>query len=65
MVAVATTAFSLTVARLSLVFPAAAYGAPLGLAAAWRAMRGNSWRLVGASLMTAMPILLLTRKEAL
>jgi hypothetical protein len=56
--AVAATAFSLAVARLSLLFPAAAYGAPLGLGAAWRAMRGNSWRLVGASLMAAMPILL-------
>jgi hypothetical protein len=51
-------AVSLAVARLSLLFPAAAYGAPLGLGAAWRAMRGNSWRLVGASLMAALPILL-------
>jgi hypothetical protein len=57
--AVAATAFSLAVARLSLLFPAAAYGAPLGFGAAWRAMRGNSWRLVGANLMAAMPILLI------
>jgi hypothetical protein len=58
LVGVAATAVSLGIARMSLLFPAAAYGAPLGLGAAWRAMRGNSWRLVGANVMAVMPIVL-------
>jgi hypothetical protein len=58
LVGVAATAISLAVARVSLLFPAAAYGTPLGLGAAWRAMRGNSWRLVGANVMAMMPIVL-------
>src|SRR5205814_8575586 len=32
-------------ARLSLVFPAAALGYPLPLRAAWRLTRGNTWKL--------------------
>jgi hypothetical protein len=44
--------------RLSLVFPAAAYGAPLGLAQAWQAMRGNVWRLIGINLLVAVPVVL-------
>jgi hypothetical protein len=58
LVGVVATAVSLGIARMSLLFPAAAYGAPLGLGAAWRAMRGNSWRLVGANIMAVMPIVL-------
>jgi hypothetical protein len=45
--------------RCSLVFPAAAYGSPLGLGAAWRAMRGNSWRLLGSSIIACAPILMI------
>ncbi|HKX08955.1 MAG TPA: hypothetical protein VJN67_12220 [Stellaceae bacterium] len=32
--------------RMSLVFPAAAYGRSLGFRLAWRRMRGNTWRLI-------------------
>jgi len=46
------------VTRLSLLFPAAAYGAPLGLMAAWQAMSGNVWRLVGAYILALLPLLL-------
>jgi len=45
--------------RCSLVFPAAAYGSPLGLGAAWRAMRGNSWRLLGSSFIACAPVLMI------
>jgi hypothetical protein len=51
-------ALSLAIARLSLLFPAAAYGAPLGPRQAWLAMGGNSWRLVGASFLVVMPIII-------
>jgi hypothetical protein len=57
-VAVAVTALMLVVTRLSLLFPATASGARLGARAAWRVMRGNSWRLVGANVMAVMPIVL-------
>jgi hypothetical protein len=53
-------ALSLAIARLSLLYPAAACGTPLGIVAAWRLMRGNSWRLIGASLLAVLPLLLLT-----
>jgi hypothetical protein len=51
-------ALSLAVARVSLLFPAAAFGEPLGLAAGWRAMGGNSWRLFLSSFMAVLPFLL-------
>lgn len=41
--------------RCSLLFPAAAFGTPFGFAAAWRAMRGNSWRLLGSGIITCAP----------
>ncbi len=44
--------------RCSLLFPAAAIGKPLGLVPAWRAMRGNSWRLLGCGFMVCTPVLL-------
>lgn len=56
--AVAAAALILLITRLSLLFPAAAAGAPLGVGAAWRALRGNSWRLVGANVVAVMPVLL-------
>ena len=44
--------------RCSLLFPAAACGKPMALGAAWRAMRGNSWRLVGCGIVTCAPAIL-------
>ena len=44
------------ITRLSLLFPAAAHGAPLGLTAAWQAMSGNVWRLVGANILAVLPL---------
>lgn len=44
------------ITRLSLLFPAAAYGAPLGLWAAWQAMSGNVWRLAGANILAMLPL---------
>jgi hypothetical protein len=54
----AAVAMSLAVSRVSLLFPAAAFGEPLGLAAGWRAMGGNSWRLFLSSFMAVLPFLL-------
>ncbi len=42
--------------RCSLLFPAAAFGKPLGIAAAWQAMRGNSWRLLGCVFVACAPV---------
>ena len=44
--------------RCSLIFPAAAFGHPLGLGGAWRAMRGNSWRLLGCGIIACAPAML-------
>jgi len=41
--------------RLSLVLPAAALGERLSAAEAWRASRGNTWRLLWASLLCSLP----------
>jgi hypothetical protein len=49
---------ALAVLRLSLVWPAAAQGFPMGWRAAWRAMRGNTWRLVAVMLVVYLPIFL-------
>ncbi|HEV8027990.1 MAG TPA: hypothetical protein VGP50_11200 [Stellaceae bacterium] len=59
LVAVIALAISLVVARCSLVFPAVVIGQPLGLAGAWRHMRGNTWRFLAATLLVTTPILLL------
>jgi hypothetical protein len=45
--------------RCSLLFPAAAFGKPLGFVAAWRAMRGNSWRLLGCSIIACLPLIII------
>ena len=45
--------------RCSLLLPAAAFGRPLGIGAAWRTMRGNAWRLVGCGFVTCTPVLLI------
>ena len=52
--------FSLAVARISLLFPAAAFGEPLAIAAAWRRMGGNSWRLFLANFAAMLPVILAT-----
>lgn len=52
-------AAALVMARLSLLFPAAAYGEPLGLVEAWRAMAGNTWRIFAALFLVILPIMLL------
>ncbi|MGA3305521.1 MAG: hypothetical protein ABSC26_05885 [Stellaceae bacterium] len=44
--------------RLSLLFPAAAYGQPLGPGAAWNAMRGNTWRLIACGFLAGLPLVL-------
>ena len=44
--------------RLSLVLPAGALGERLTLGEAWRATRGNTWRLAGASLLCGLPPLI-------
>ncbi|HEX7967433.1 MAG TPA: hypothetical protein VF502_04385 [Stellaceae bacterium] len=49
----------LAVARVSLVFPAVAYGAPTSLLAAWRQMRGNTWRLIAATLLVGAPVFII------
>ena len=46
--------------RFSLVLPGTAVDRPLGLGEAWRNMRGNSWRFIGASFLVAIsPICLI------
>jgi hypothetical protein len=44
--------------RCSLLFPAAAFGKPLGMARAWQAMRGNAWRLLGCGFIACTPMLM-------
>lgn len=45
----------LAAARCALLFPAAAAERPFGWAEAWRLMRGNTWRLIGCSLLVGVP----------
>jgi hypothetical protein len=54
--AVLNIAISLGVLRLSLIWPAAAQGTPMGWREAWRQMRGNTWRLLAAGLVVYTPI---------
>ena len=48
----------LAMARLALLFPAAAVGRPIGLAGTWHATRGNGWRIVLCWLFSTAPLLL-------
>ncbi len=48
----------LTMARLALLYPAAATGRPIGIRGAWRATRGNGWRIVWCWLFATAPLLL-------
>lgn len=52
-------AVSFAMVRCSLIFPAAAYGRPLGWGTAWRQMRGNTWRLIATTLLVLMPIIMI------
>jgi hypothetical protein len=45
----------LVLPRVWLVLPAIALGEPLSLAGAWRATRGNTWRLAWAGLLCSLP----------
>ncbi len=47
-------------ARISLIVPAQAVGQALSLRAAWRATRGNGFGLLGAYLLVALPLLILS-----
>lgn len=58
--AVAALALLLGVTRFSLVLPAIALGDPVGLGAAWRAMRGNTWRLLLANVASALPVMIVS-----
>lgn len=40
--------------RLSLLLPAAAVDRPLGFGEAWRRLGGNTWRLIGASVLVGL-----------
>lgn len=52
---VATVAAWLAPVRCSLLFPAAAAGKPLSVAAAWRALGGNTWRLFATVMLVSIP----------
>jgi len=52
---VAVIALWLIPVRCALVFPAAACGRPLSLLAAWRALRGNAWRLLASGVLVCLP----------
>ena len=41
--------------RFSLVLPGTAVDRPLGLGEAWRNLRGNTWRFIGASFLVVIP----------
>lgn len=45
LVSIGVVTLPLIIARLSLILPAAAFGHPLGISAAWRCTRGSTWRL--------------------
>jgi len=51
-------ALLLAMARLSLLYPAAAVDWPVGISGAWRATRGNGWRIVLCWLFATAPLLL-------
>jgi hypothetical protein len=56
--AVLTFVLWLVTARLALLFPASAYGEKLSWPAAWRLMRGNTWRLLGCGILAGVPFML-------
>jgi hypothetical protein len=48
----------LAMARLALLFPAAAVGRPIGIGGSWRATRGSGWRIVLCWICATAPLLL-------
>jgi hypothetical protein len=46
--------------RCMLLFPAAASGKPLSIAAAWRCLGGNTWRLFVTVLLVSIPVMFVT-----
>jgi hypothetical protein len=46
--------------RCMLLFPAAAAGKPLSLAAAWRGLGGNTWRLFVTVMLVSVPVVFIT-----
>jgi hypothetical protein len=46
--------------RCMLLFPAAAAGKPLSIAAAWRGLAGNTWRLFAAVMLVSIPLVFIT-----
>lgn len=42
--------------RLSLVFPSAAIGVPLGFGESWRLTRKNTWRIIFAIVLSVLPL---------
>ena len=46
--------------RCMLLFPAAAVGKPLSIAAAWRGLGGNTWRLFAAVMLVSIPVVFIT-----
>lgn len=58
--AIAITAAWLAPVRCMLLFPAAASGKPLSIAAAWRGLGGNTWRLFVTVMLVSVPIVFIT-----
>jgi hypothetical protein len=46
--------------RCMLLFPAAAVGKPLSIAAAWRGLAGNTWRLFATVMLVSIPVVFIT-----
>lgn len=46
--------------RCMLLFPAAAVGKPLSIAAAWRGLSGNTWRLFATVMLVSIPVVFVT-----
>ena len=46
--------------RCMLLFPAAASGKPLSIAAAWRGLGGNTWRLFVTIMLVSLPVVFVT-----
>ena len=51
--------------RFFLVLPATAVDRPLTLGEAWRNMRGNTWRFIGATLLIGIPLMIAVSIQAM
>ena len=51
--------------RFFLVLPATAVDRPLTLGEAWRNMRGNTWRFIGASFLVGIPLMIAVSIQAM